>query len=146
MNFRSSLRVTAALFAALSLAAVAHADAAADAKKAIQAAYDKADAALVKKDLKGMFSVYSPDYEAQANGKKMTLAEVQQMAQMQISMIQKPKNKVTIQKFTLKGKEATATTKQDMEASFSNPQTKKRPKSRSLRRAKTCGSRARRVG
>src|SRR5579862_5270366 len=59
VELRNSWVVAISLFALVP--AQLHADATADAKKAVRAAYSKIDSALMKKDVSGMFAMVSPD-------------------------------------------------------------------------------------
>jgi ketosteroid isomerase-like protein len=121
-----TLRTATVLFAVTILAPVAHADPTADARKAMQTVYDKVAAAMAKKDMNGVMAYFTPDFQQIGpDGRKATLAEMKQMIQMQMQMMQNPKMKTTIQKFSLKGKEAKATVKQHFAASIVNPQTSK---------------------
>lgn len=99
------------------------ADATADAKKEIQALYDKMDAAAAKKDVKGMTASLDPNYVAvSASGQKMTLQQMKgQMTQL-MAMLKEIKTKTVIQKITLKGKTATVNSKQSLTSTGTNPQ------------------------
>jgi hypothetical protein len=113
----------------LTLAPKVHADAAAEVRKAIQAAYARGDAAMAKKDANTILSLYAPDYEQTGlKGQKTTLAQAKQIIPMVFQQAQTIQSKTTIQKFSMKGKEAVVTVKQRATLTAMNPQTQKTAK------------------
>src|SRR5579863_2394232 len=120
---RRVLCAVAALFIAVSLAPMARADATADARKAIQAAYSKANAAAAKKDVEGTFAILSPDAVLIGpKGQKASPASLRQQFTQLFAVAQSIKDTTTIEKFALKGKEANATTREHTEIVLTNPQ------------------------
>lgn len=123
-------RFTSASLALCTLIAIApaaiRADATSDAKAAIQAAYNNETAAMIKKDVKGIVAVYASDYvEIEKDGKKSTLAELKQQMQQLFPSLRNVKATQSVSKVTLKGSQATVLSRQHLEATFINPQTKK---------------------
>ncbi len=103
--------------------APAMADATADAKKEIQALYDKMDVAAAKKDVKGMTASLDPNYVAiSAQGQKMTLQQMKGQLTQIMTMLKEIKTKTVILKIALKGKTATVNTKQSLTSNGTNPQ------------------------
>jgi uncharacterized protein (TIGR02246 family) len=87
----------------------AFADATSDAKKAIQAQYDKASAGYAKKDAKTVLSIYAPDYESvNLDGAKRQLDDVKKQLPNAFSQANSIQIKALVQKVTLKGDEAFA--------------------------------------
>ena len=122
---RRSTSASLALCTLLSVAPVAiRADAASDAKAAIQAVYNKETAAVNKKDVKGSLAIYAPDYvEIGLSGKKRSLAETKKQMQSLFEGQEKIKLKQTITKVTLAGNQATVLVKQHLEMTIVEPQT-----------------------
>ncbi|HZT44309.1 MAG TPA: hypothetical protein VFA07_19240 [Chthonomonadaceae bacterium] len=91
----------------------ASADTVAQARTAIQAAYDREDAAVRRKDVKGTLANCAPDFQfIQSDGSRGSLADARQGM---VALFQKPNSfvaKTTIQKFTLQGNKAIATVKE----------------------------------
>jgi uncharacterized protein (TIGR02246 family) len=93
-----------------SLAPVIKADATADAKKAIQAAYDKQAGAVARRDAKAVFEIYAPDFEVVSKkGKKTSLANIKASITQLMASSNSINTSYKIQKLVLKGKEGTAT-------------------------------------
>jgi ketosteroid isomerase-like protein len=113
-----------ALMTAVSLQPVlVRADATSDARAAIQSAYKKVNEAAARKDANAILAVYAPDYVSVGRkGEVHKLAEVKQNFQRIISAAQSIKGTTTIQKFSLKGKQAVATIKDHTEIVVVNPQ------------------------
>jgi uncharacterized protein (TIGR02246 family) len=123
------LAVATLLCLGLTLAPKARADAAAEARKAIQAVYARGDAAMTKKDANAILSLYTPDYEQTSlKGQKITLAQAKQAIPMLFQQAKTIQSKTTIQKFSLKGSEAVVTVKQHATLTALNPQTQKTSK------------------
>lgn len=125
------IKVLARAVAVLSLwtlaVAPALADANTDAKKALQALYDKTDAATAKKDIKGLTAYLAPDFQVLSDkgGKAMNLEQAKSQMGMVFKQVQSFKAKSVVQKVTLKGSTATVTVKQNVTAAIMNPQTGK---------------------
>jgi ketosteroid isomerase-like protein len=119
-----TLRTATLLFALIPLAASAHADTTADARKAVQTAYSRESAAVMKKDIKSMFAAYAPDFvQTSPQGQAMTMAQIKQMAPQLMAMAKNIKDKIVIEKFSVKGSHATATVDRRTELTMLNPQT-----------------------
>ncbi len=91
----------------------AGADTAAQARKAIQTAYDREDAAAAHRNINGILSNYAPDYQdREPNGLKVGLADVRQSLVVMFQNARAVTAKTTIQNFTLQGSKAIVTTKE----------------------------------
>ncbi len=85
------------------------ADATADARRAIQTAYDKMDAAAARKDAKAMLAYYASDFQfISAKGRKRDLKFQQETLPRVLAAAQSMRGKTTVRKLTLKGREAKA--------------------------------------
>jgi ketosteroid isomerase-like protein len=105
---------------------VAQADATSDARKAIQAIYNKIDGAVARRDFKGAFASHAPDYYyIDAKGRKLTLAQLRRVTPRILDAMRTYKSKTTLQKLTLKGNTASVVSRDHTEATFVNPQTQK---------------------
>jgi len=99
------------------------ADATADAKKAIQASYDRSNNGLAHKETKSLIDMYTPDYYAiSKKGKKTSLAELKESIKGIVAAAKTIKASTTVQKIVLKGNEAIVTTKEHTELFLVNPQ------------------------
>ena len=108
--FRRLLPVLAAVCAFGAFLPRVHADAAADARKMIQAATDREDAALQKKDLQNAFAACAPDFRASdGKGHVATVAQLKEQMQALFGNALTIKVKNTIQKIALKGNQAVVT-------------------------------------
>lgn len=126
MLVRRLLVMVFSLCLLVSLAPLVRADATADARKAIQAGFDKENAGAAKKDVQEALAPYAPDFvRTSVDGKKITLAEMKKGLTQMFAGVQTIKGTAVIQKITLKGKEATVTVKLHREITLLNPQTKK---------------------
>ncbi len=124
MEIRRILVVAMLMATGCSDQARAHADAAADARRAIQAVYTKRDAAEQKKDIDGSLSALAPDFVYVAkDGQKGDAKLLKRRLTPLISLMQSVKSKSVITKFALKGKVAAATVKSHVEMLVVNPQT-----------------------
>ena len=102
------------------------ADATSDAKKAIQKQLDAYLLAHEKRDVKGVLAVYSKDYVGvSAGGTKREYPRVEQEMAMVMPMLRTFKEKISIEKISLKGNLATITVREHAEFSVQNPQSKK---------------------
>lgn len=96
-----------------------------NARKAIQAQYEKLFACFGRKDANGMLSVYSPDYSTtNTKGRRQTLAEVSQQLPIVFGMAKSLHAVVVIRKLVVKGESAVATVKISARLTFVNPRTK----------------------
>jgi hypothetical protein len=121
------LSVCAVVFLAYSLApSVVRADAAADARKAIVAAYAKQSAAIPKGDFKSFEDTHTPDfYEVDKSGRKQELKRIVQAMSGIMSFVKNLKRSVSIQSVTVKGANATVAATEKVDAQIPNPQTNK---------------------
>jgi len=95
------------VIAAVMLQIIARGDAVTDARKAIQALYDSANAAITKRDATGAFAIYSPTFIAINNkGEKHTLADMRQRLQLLSDQSKTIVGTTKIQTLTLKGNTA----------------------------------------
>lgn len=98
--------------ACIALTSRVRADAAADARKTIQAAYDKENAAAAKKDLEGAFASVAPDFMAgDQQGHQASLRDLKPQMQTVFQNSTTLKATTVITKFVFKGNQATVTTK-----------------------------------
>lgn len=125
MRMRRNLTAFVLASACLALVHGAMADATADAKKAIQAAYNAGNAATGKKDMNKMFANDSPDFVAVRNGQTITLAQAKAAVKQFFPAVKSIKDVSVVQKIKLKGNEATVTVKEHGDMVMANPQTKK---------------------
>lgn len=126
MLIRRTLLTAALLLAGASFAPQARADATSDARKTIQAAYDKMNAAAAKKDVNGILAYYAPDYEhVNQRGQKTTLAAMRQQMPQLLQMMKSIKATTAIKKFVLQGSQATVAVASQGEMVGVDPQTKK---------------------
>jgi hypothetical protein len=110
MFLRRLLPAIAAIYALVVFLPGVRADAAADARKAIQAATDREDAAVQKKDLQHAFAACAPDFRASdGQGHTSNVAQLKEQMQVVFGRAQTIKVKNTLQKITLKGDQATVT-------------------------------------
>ncbi len=119
---RRNLFMVALLLAVVTFAPLAHADAASDARKAIQTAYDRENAAAARKDVNGMFANETSDFEdITKEGRKVNLTEMRAQLGRVMAGIQSIKATTTIQKFSLKGQQAIVVAKGHAEMTGVNP-------------------------
>lgn len=115
---------TAALCLLVLAAPMVRADAVSDARKAIQAAYNKMGDGFARKDASGAMASFSPDFVGTSkDGQKVTAAQLRQMLPNVFASVRSLKAATTIQKFALKGGTATVTARGRTEMSLVNPQT-----------------------
>ncbi|HZT44308.1 MAG TPA: hypothetical protein VFA07_19235 [Chthonomonadaceae bacterium] len=92
------------------LAVAASADTAAQARKAIQAAYDKQSAAMARKDVNGSFASCAPECKnITQEGKTYTLKQIKELAAQTFALAKTFKEKTTINHFRLIGNKAIVT-------------------------------------
>ena len=128
LNRRPTIAALTLCLLLTTVSSLTRADAAADAKTAIQSAYNKQSAAFNKKDVKSVFAVYAADYVAIASrgSKNRTLAEMKLSMQMLFARGQNMNVKQTVQKMTVKGSQAIVLSKQHMQFSLIDPRTSTR--------------------
>ena len=108
-RFLLPLGLACACFAPMSRA---HADTAAQARKIIQAAYDKENGAVAKKDINGAFSTVAPDFMAgDTQGHQASLRDLKPQMQTVFQSSSTIKATTVITKFNFKGNQATVTVK-----------------------------------
>jgi ketosteroid isomerase-like protein len=114
------------MFALLCLLPLAvQADKTADAKKVIQAIYDREVVAFKKKDMNGMLAANTPDYVYfRKNGQKTDIQDLKNSMSQVLAMGSNLKSSQKIVKFTLKGNKALAVTQGHLEMTITNPQNK----------------------
>jgi hypothetical protein len=102
----------------------ARSDASSDVKKALQTVYAKRDSAIEKKDIQGSLSMIAPDFIFVAkDGQKGDARVVKQRLTPLLALVQSVKSRSLIQRFVLKGKQATVLLKQHLEMMLVNPET-----------------------
>jgi ketosteroid isomerase-like protein len=100
----------------------AFADKTSDAKKAIQALYDKEVAAVKKKSVEGIFASNSPDFVYYSKGGQKVDAKALRAAMTQaMTMASSISAKMKIVKFTLNGDQAVVTTEGHLEMTITPP-------------------------
>lgn len=103
------------------------ADATADARRAIQAAYDKMDKAVARENLDGIFAFYSPDFQQTSEeGIKTRLPQLKRGFREFFAHNQCVNIKSTIYKFSLKNTTATVINHARNSWIFTNRRTKQR--------------------
>ena len=118
--------MNAALVFALMGPAAAWADAASDARKQIQQAYDRANAAAARRDASVALAQLAPDYVfTNVQGQTHTAAQMRQAIPRLLAAMKSIKAATKITNFTLKGKEADVVIKEHVEMSVHNPRTGK---------------------
>src|SRR5690242_19314984 len=124
MLLRPCLRAAFIMIPALLFVSVVRAETSSDAKKAIQSAYVKRDAAAQKKDINGALTAYSPDFVYIAkDGQKGDLKVLKKKLIPLFALMQSVKATTAVQSFAMKGKDATATVKEHLEMLVVNPNT-----------------------
>lgn len=110
-------------FIALLLTPSPH-DNSAAARKQVEAAYAKLNAALERKDVNGTLALYAPNFQSIGDkGGKGSLATLKKTWQREFALIQSVRSTSTIRTFSLKGNRATARVHLHKEAVVMNPQT-----------------------
>lgn len=105
----SRLLLAAALASATSAGHAGPAQDAAAAGKAIRAAYANMDAAIGKKDLRGAFAFYTPDFKVTYQGATIPLQQQVADAQRLFKQAAGVKSRTTVQKVMVNGGSATVT-------------------------------------
>ena len=128
MSLRADRRIAAVVLCTVFLFAAgllmpqrpALADAASEARRAIQAAYDGMDAAIVRKEEKGAFAFHAPDHVATFRDQEVTLAQSRRALADLLDGARYIRSTTTIENFTLRegGKEALVTAKGYFKASI----------------------------
>ena len=104
------------------------ADTSAEARKAIQAAYDKQAAATMRKDVEAATANNVPDYKYRnPEGDTQTLAHLKETMKdvLGIGFVKSIDYHIVIQKFVLKGRQATVTIKDHIQFHYALPNGKK---------------------
>src|SRR2546421_7925540 len=105
---------------------MAKADATAEARKQIQAAYGRENAATARKDTSGVVANMSPDYvTSDVHGQTATVELIRQTLPKIFASTLSLKAKTVITKFALKGNEADVTVKEHADISLFNRKTLK---------------------
>lgn len=123
--FRISTLKALSLLVGLCLVTPVLADATADAKKEIQARYDKVKAAGERKNIKQLLEHYTPDYTLTGQGRNYTLGHMRVHIGQLIRSMATIKIVTTIQKVDLKGNTATISAKEHCDLGYVNQGTKK---------------------
>lgn len=106
--------------------AAVHADPAGAARKAIQAQYDKANAAAARRDVDAVFAIQTPDYvHIDKQGRTHTAAEARQQFAQIVAAAKTIKAVTRIQTFKLDKTGATVTIAERADIYLLNPQTGK---------------------
>ena len=104
------LRIVLLILGVASLGQGARSDATSEARKAIQAAYDKSDAATAKKDIDGAMAFQTSDYTyTTQKGRKLDNATVRTSTTQVLTLAREIHGKTVIRKIALKGSMATVT-------------------------------------
>jgi hypothetical protein len=120
-----TMKLTLAVMAGCILAGAqtARADATSDARKAIQAAYDKSNAAAAKKDLAGVLASHASDFTyTDKSGKKQDLSAMKTQMGQVFQASKEISGKSVIQSISLKGGSATVTVDETGSMVLVNPQ------------------------
>ena len=121
---RFRLIIPTALILGVSLASAVKADTAAQARKAIQAAYDQQDAAQARKDLNATFAHCAPEFkDISKDGRVVTLTQARASLTQAYAMAKSIKVRTTIADLHLTGNKAIVTTKQHAVVTLVNPRT-----------------------
>src|SRR5258708_29881 len=122
MRLSTSVISVLAAAAAMAPAQPLLAESSADARKAIQAAYDKSNAAAAKKDIAGTLAHHVPDFTTtDEKGKTHTLAEMKGQLTQIFQIAKEVHASTTIQSFSLKGNSATVKIEDHATIMMSNP-------------------------
>jgi hypothetical protein len=112
-----------ALFA---LPAAVLADAVSDARKQIQAAYDRENAAAARKDTSGVMANLMPDYiSINYRGQRTNAEQLRHRLPQLFAMAMSIKGRTRITRLALKGSQADVTAKEHGEVTLMNPRTGK---------------------
>ena len=102
----------------------AKADAVSDARKQIEAAYQRENAAAMRKDVNGILANLAPDYETtNMQGIKAGREQMKQMLPQLFAMARSVKAATKVKSVKLKGNEATAQVAEHAEMVMVNPKT-----------------------
>lgn len=121
----STIRTLAVVALGLSVLAPAFGDPVADAKKEIQARYDKVKAGGDRKNIKVMMEHYAPDFTLTGQGRNYTLGHMRVQFGYLTRTMTTIKIVTTIQKVDLKGAVATVSAKEHCELGYVNQGIKK---------------------
>jgi len=119
----SALIGAAVTVAMIGFSVVGNADPAADARKAIQGQYDKSNAAVAKKDLKGFIAIYSPDYvRTDAKGQTSNFKRIRQQTALKFSQTASVIGKSSLVSIKLTGVTAVVHVKDHRIFAYASPQ------------------------
>ena len=122
-------RLPTILTAFLISSGVAAGDATADARKQIQAAYDRENAAAARKDAAAVLANLTPDYKSvSAGGQTVTVHTLRQRLPVIFANAISIRGKSTITKLTLKGNQADVQVKEHGVLTLMNRQARKQSK------------------
>ena len=126
----SMIRCLGLISALLSLAVVSSAaDTAAEARKQIQASYNRENAAAVRKDTSGVVANMTSDYTStDLRGQKVTVEQIRQALPSMFASAVSIKARSKITGLTLKGTQADVVVNEHAEIVLVNPRTRKRSK------------------
>ena len=111
--------------ACIASATLVLADPTSDARKAIQAQYDRANAAAAKKDIKGNIAIFTSDrISVDEKGTTLTLAQYRKLNSALFSSAASISASSTIENISAKGDTATVRVKEHGKLVIINPQTK----------------------
>jgi|SRR5579871_3355266 len=126
MSLRTSLPFATALTALLLAPLIARTDPTADARKAIQASYDHADAAVTKKDVNTAVSNRTSDYTTTGpHGETLTATQEREALTQLMKSLKSIKATTSIQAIKLKGATATVIAKEHADMFLTSPQSPK---------------------
>jgi hypothetical protein len=117
--------IAAVLLLTLADASICKSDTVSEARKAIQAAYDKEAKAASKLDVKGMYAAHSPSFVFLVGGTKEPLHTRQERDEVNFRHIKSTKTKYVIRKMTVKAKVATVLCAVHINVIFFHPDTHK---------------------
>ena len=119
MSLHRAAVIAVGIALCISFDVLALADQVSDAQKAVQAVYDKRNAAATARDPKGVLVDCTPDFVyITKEGQKGNLGVLKKRLIPLMSMAQNLKVTTARQTFTLKGREATSTVKTHLECTF----------------------------
>ncbi len=117
----SKVRISIMIGVGAAIAAAVWADATSDARKAIQAQYDKENAAAARKDVRTMLSIMSPDFVAVTGGQQVTAPQMQQSLTQMFKLASNISGVTYIDKVALHGKTAVVLVHDRSALTLTNP-------------------------
>jgi len=122
----SVFAIAAAALLSLLTAPAARADTPSEARKAIQATYDKMNAAFSRKDVKSAFAYLTPDFEQITfEGQRVGAAPMRQQMTQALAAAKSMRSQTTVQKLTLKGGTAEVLVRSRVIIVLNDPRTNK---------------------